>query len=424
MVTPKLILVFALASIASRPLYAQTLEITPPRALMDKSVVIRATGLRPNERVTIRAELSDGMDHRWNSEAEFVADQQGAVDASRQAPVKGSYKVLSPMGLIWSMLPSEKNAASYAPPRALAPQIINFSLLRNSLVISAGQFEQLRIADGVRRVNLLGGLHGTLFLPTNTERHPAVLVVGGSEGGVPVEKAVWLASHGYPALALAYFRYEDLPSQLAGIPLEYFAQAIGWLRERPEVLPDRIAVIGTSRGGELALLLGSMVPEIRTVVAYVPASYLVPACCRQPPVPYAWTWEGKPLSYAPIRAGRDVAAIQRASIHVEKTNGPILLISGESDGVWESASMADAIVDRLKHTHFAFRYENLKYAHAGHRAGRPEIVPTWHGQMRHPVSGMPMELGGNARGDAESSVDAIPKVLEFLRQSLQEPASP
>ena len=28
-------------------------------------------------------------------------------------------------------------------------------------------------------------------------------------------------------------------------------------------------------------------------------------------------------------------------------------------------------------------------------------------------------LGGSAKGDAQSSLDAIPKVLEFLRQSLQ-----
>lgn len=30
-----------------------------------------------------------------------------------------------------------------------------------------------------------------------------------------------------------------------------------------------------------------------------------------------------------------------------------------------------------------------------------------------------MDLGGSPRGDAESSLDAIPKVLEFLKQSLQ-----
>jgi hypothetical protein len=30
-----------------------------------------------------------------------------------------------------------------------------------------------------------------------------------------------------------------------------------------------------------------------------------------------------------------------------------------------------------------------------------------------------MDLGGTAKGDAQSSLDAIPKVLEFLRTNLE-----
>jgi hypothetical protein len=65
-----------------------------------------------------------------------------------------------------------------------------------------------------------------------------------------------------------------------------------------------------------------------------------------------------------------------------------------------------------------YAVEHLDYAAAGHRAGRPEIFPTWHDPMRHPVSGKKENLGGTARGDALSSLDAIPKVLKFLRDSL------
>jgi BAAT / Acyl-CoA thioester hydrolase C terminal len=110
-------------------------------------------------------------------------------------------------------------------------------------------------------------------------------------------------------------------------------------------------------------------------------------------------------------------------IAVERTHGPILLIAGDDDGVWDSSGMTDAVVRRLKQTHFSFSYERLRYAHAGHRAGRPEIVPTQHGSVRNPTSQREENLGGNAQGDAESSLDAIPKVLEFLRQSLGEPQS-
>ena len=105
---------------------AQTLEVIPNRVLLDESAVIRASGLEPNERISIQAELVDGADESWSSQAEFIADAQGAVDTSKQAPVKGSYDEVSAMGLIWSMKPAAKHVASYQPPRDLGSQIIKF----------------------------------------------------------------------------------------------------------------------------------------------------------------------------------------------------------------------------------------------------------------------------------------------------------
>ncbi len=405
---------------------AQTLEVTPGRILSDESTVIRATGLQPNERITIQAALTDGAGHEWASQAEFIADAQGTVDASHQAPAKGSYNEVSAMGLVWSMKPKEGHVVTYQSPRDQDSQIIKFRLLQKDHPVAAAQLEQLTVADGVRQIKVEGQLHGVLFVPASNQPHPGVLVVGGSEGGVPHEKAAWLASHGFAALALAYFRYDDLPADLEAIPLEYFGSALAWMRERPEILPERIGVVGTSRGGELALQLGSMYPQIKAVVAYVPANVRYPACCGSTRAPYAWTWQGQTLSFVPVGALRDpMAALQyHAGIAVEQTHGPLLLISGEDDGVWASTMMAKSIVDRLKDAHFSYPVEHLKYPHAGHRAGRPEIVPTWHGRVIQPISGRGMALGGTPAGDANSSLDAIPKVLEFLHQSLEAPTPP
>ena len=81
-------------------LFGQTLEVMPDRVLLDETAAIRAHGLEPNERVAIRSELEDGVGERWTAQADFVADAEGTVDAGRQAPVAGSYKDVSPMGLI------------------------------------------------------------------------------------------------------------------------------------------------------------------------------------------------------------------------------------------------------------------------------------------------------------------------------------
>lgn len=411
------VLIVALGACADAS--AQTLTVTPNPATVDQAVVIRASGLQPGERVTLHAELTDGAGAQWTSEAQFVADAQGAVDTSTQAPTGGSYKETSGPGLIWSMRPTEKHVEIYTPPRELAPQTIGFKLMRKGQAAASVTLEQKHITDGVRHIRVQGELHGFLFLPGDGQRHPGVLVLGGSEGGVNPQKAAWLAGHGYAALALAYFRFDNLPADLVNIPLEYFGSAIEWLMKRPEVEPSHIGVMGTSRGGELALQLGSMYPEIKAVVAYVPANVRYAACCGHTSLPYAWTWGGHPLAYFTMRARNDPTAVLNAEIAVEKTQGPILMIGAEGDGIWESSRMVEEAAGRLKRAHFAYAVEVLKYPHAGHRAGLPEMIPLWHGTVIHPVSGTESNFGGTPQGDAESSLDAIPKVLEFLRTSLE-----
>ena len=397
---------------------AQTLEVSPARIMADESAAVRARGLNPGERVTFRAELTDGAGQGWVATADFAADAQGGVDASQQAALSGSYKGVSAMGLIWSMRPEAKNVANYSAIRG-GTQAIGLQLLRQGRPIAQAHLDQVFIGEGVQRIPVRDGpLRGVFFVPGGGDRHPGVLVVGGSNGGLPLRPAAWLASHGFAALALAYFRYEDLPPQLEGIPLEYFGLALDWMSRRSEVSGTRFGVSGTSRGGELALQLGSMFPRIAAVVAYVPANVRYASCCRQDGAA-AWLWQGRPLPYLLPRLRRDPALAGEAAIAVEKTQGPILMISGEDDHVWHSWEMADDVVSRLKHAHFAYSFQNLKYAHAGHAAGRPEIVPAWHRDVRNPTSGREEDLGGSPQGDAESSIDSMPKVIEFLKRALQ-----
>jgi len=62
---------------------------------------------------------------------------------------------------------------------------------------------------------------------------------------------------------------------------------------------------------------------------------------------------------------KDQEAVKKAAIKVEKTNGPILLISGDDDRVWPSKEMSEKIVERIKTNEFPFEYRHLCYECAG-----------------------------------------------------------
>lgn len=398
--------------------HAQSLEVSPARALNDEQVSIRATGLGPQAHVMLRSSLVDGGGHTWSADAEFVADGSGVVDSAKQAPMKGSYRVVSAMGLVWSMKPAERGVTGYQSPHNQGPQVVEFKLETEGRTVASAKLEQLAVADGVKRVQLTGTVHGVVFMPSGDGPHPGVLVLGGSEGGTPTGKAAWLASHGYVAVALAYFHSEGLPAMLEKIPLEYFGQAIEWMQEQPSIIRDEIGVVGTSRGGELALQLGAVYPQLHAVVAYVPANVRYPACCG-PMVrgEAAWTVKGQALAFVTPRRG-EAPMNPLAEIAVENTHGPIFMIAGDDDGVWESKAMVSAAVRRLERSKFAFPVEHYSYAHAGHRAGLAAIIPTRSDGAKQPVSGELMQYGGTPEGNALSGEDAGPKVLEFLRKSL------
>ena len=66
------------------------------------------------------------------------------------------------------------------------------------------------------------------------------------------------------------------------------------------------------------------------------------AFCPVPP-PTASPEAGRPAAFAPYYLGqlRDSSAVERATIPVEKTRGPILLVSGTDDHMWPSTALAD-----------------------------------------------------------------------------------
>jgi dienelactone hydrolase len=202
------------------------------------------------------------------------------------------------------------------------------------------------------------GFLGVFDTPSTARRHGALLVFGGSEGGISTGGLAYqLAAHGYPALAIGYFKGKGLPKLLVYIELGYFVRALHWLAERPEVDPRRIAVLGISRGSEAAQLLGVYFPQlVHAVIASVPSNTANWS---------GWELRGKPLP----TAVPEVSSNPRAVIPVEHIHGPELTVCGGLDQIWASCPYADLIMRRLRSHHHRYHDVFLEESEADHFVG-------------------------------------------------------
>lgn len=64
---------------------------------------------------------------------------------------------------------------------------------------------------------------------------PGIIDLFGSGGGLCEYRASLLAGHGFAVLALAYFRFEDLPEYLNDMHLEYFKEAVDFMLQHSKV---------------------------------------------------------------------------------------------------------------------------------------------------------------------------------------------
>jgi dienelactone hydrolase len=255
----------------------------------------------------------------------------------------------------------------------------------------------------------------------------------GSGGGYPEEASARdLARAGFPVFALAYFRDRDgnppelEQKQLRNVPLEYVFRALDWFKARPEVRADRIAVMGESRGAELALMIGALRPDVAGVIAYSPQEVRWGAVGSGGA---AWTLNGVPLPYAqtvynratPMSQFTDVLngpadARNAAAIDVEHIHGPVLLISSRADAMSPSARMANDIEARLRANRFAYRIENVQYDDASHllMGFGPAMTEL---RVNDPVTKQyrfTMHFGGTAEGTEVARNAGWARVKEFL----------
>ncbi|GAA2777694.1 acyl-CoA thioesterase/bile acid-CoA:amino acid N-acyltransferase family protein [Saccharopolyspora taberi] len=421
----------------------------PPPALdvgadglsIDEPLDVSVSGLVPGSAATLWARMVDDEGKSWTSWGTFAADRTGRVDPSEHAPSGGSYRGVEPDGLLWSMRLPDGMAVSDPRPAlgsgevrlTIGVDVDGRTLVRKPLV------RRLH-APGVRSFPVAeDGLVADLYLPPGPGPHPGVVLLGGSEGGRPNPRlARLLAGRGFATLGLAYFGVEGLPPALGRIPVEYGTRAVDWLRARPEVGDGQVGVVGMSKGGEFALLLGSSAPHVGAVASVVGSGVVFPGIQA---AGSSWTKDGKDVPVAPGNGGSPLAGIapllhgrpvrfgggfsgfvnsatpeqrERASIPVERINGSVLLISGERDEMWPSPRLMGIAADRL-----GGRAEHVVQPGAGHFILDVPNLPTSYTTAFPLVPGVVWaEGGGTPQANARATADTFRRVVELFRANL------
>ncbi|MEM1111748.1 MAG: acyl-CoA thioesterase/bile acid-CoA:amino acid N-acyltransferase family protein [Pseudomonadota bacterium] len=457
------LLVTALIAGAQAAANELALHVTPAKRLVTDPASIVLAGAPPGAEVMLEATVTDKGGTVWSSRGVYFVGHDGKVDVSRQASLSGTYTGVDAEGLFWSMLPvpaEQLDGASIAnrdedwptfpdfdswnAPYELRkePAVINFrasirGLLTGSLPPATAKHKVSYIGEGVKRTVISeGDMHGVLYEAAGEGPHPLAMVITGSGGGVNEGKAALLASKGITTLTLAHFNYPGRPKMLLNIPLEYFSKSMTWLAERYG--RKRVAILGGSRGGEGVLLIASTFPDqVSTVVAEVPSNMVFAGCCTEDGgYGPAWTlngeeiphisWEASELNesaiWGPSMQARE-AFRQGITDHdyddprwipVERIKSPVLMVTGDADGLWAGDIASQRVLERLKDKGFTYPAEHINYAGASHIVAMPMLVKSLADRVRSSTWGF-LSMGGVPKANAFAQTDAFKQTVDFIK---------
>ena len=281
------------------------------------------------------------------------------------------------------------------------------------------------------------GFHGELFRPERDEYPGKVLICfSGSDGRFEWSRmlAEVFQTHGLTALALAYVKKEGLPDCFYHVPIDSLEMAASRLHDMGY---EKVGLWGISKGAELALTAGSLLPDlVNAVVAVAPMSTVCQGFTKKKGIKIlpgsSWSFHGEELPYTSFglkkyplgRVLRKSLAMREltmydlylpvvqkpnpaAVIQVEKITGPVLLISSRMDTMWTSELAAEQVMDRLRQHYFPYFYQHLRYDYGGHL-----FVPVDFWMIKF----FKGDRGKNKEPGREARMDSLEKTLEFVEK--------
>lgn len=221
-------------------------------------------------------------------------------------------------------------------------------LLICATVATAGAYEKADFTSGGRRIRM------DLLLPSGAGRVPVILLAPGANGtgkgdgpGHYAGLAQGLQQRGFAVAVVHYFdrtgaTVADAASQVRDLPVWYetLADALAPLGRHPRVDPRRIAILGVSLGGTLAVNLAAFDQRVQALVSWFGG--FQPATERQvrrlPPI---LVLHGEKDRIVPVEQARRLAAVaQRLGVRHELKTYP------DSGHGFNPADQSDAL-DRV-----------------------------------------------------------------------------
>lgn len=434
---PYILVPILLAACASEP----TIWARAPQTLSEP-MRIAVRGAKPGAEVRLTIERPSDWQPKTLIRATvvFEADERGRVDTTTDAPTSG-YAGVDPFGPFWTAQPTDDAAPTGASPNDV---VIRADVDEDGLD-DLGTTATLPFGGGVVVEDALGEAFPGAFLvrpaKTGDRRPPVVVILGGSGGGDGAARfmAPRIASLGYAALGLPYYspawfgqkaQFPELPRDFVELPIDYIEDAVATLRRRDDIDPDRIALHGTSKGGEMALLAASLIPNDSVGGGYCAVAAIVPsdvvwegwgASSDDENGSPGFSWRGVPLPFVPYKdiqrsftsRGTDDAVPLRvphdegraenpdrvlaALIDLQAIDEPVYALGGDADTTWDSGGMTRKIAER--------------------RGDLPTVALSYE-DADHGLSGTAFRPA--SPGTAAARKDAWPKLVAFFARHLGE----
>ncbi|KAM6202010.1 acyl-coenzyme A thioesterase 6-like [Rhynchocyon petersi] len=406
-----------------------TVTVEPDRCCWDEPVRIVVRRLAPQQPVTLRASLRDEKGALFRAHARYCADQSGELDLTRAPALSGSFVGIEPMGLIWALEP-EKPLLQLLKWDVQTPFAVELEVLEGHepeprRVLGRTVHERAFMRPGVRREPVRAGrVRATLFLPPGMGPFPGIIDLYGTGGGLCEYRASLLSGYGFAVLALAYFRFEDLPKNLSVLDLEYFEEAVDFMLQHPQVKGPNIGLLGFSKGGDLCLSMASFLKGITATVVINSCvanmlsslhykNMIIPSLtgnickCK---ITKSGFLDPKNVWENPLEEQN-----HQSLIPLEKAQGPFLFIIGKDDHSWDSDFFAQIASDRLQ-AHGKNRPQIICYPGTGHCID-PPYFPSRIASV-HALYGATVFYGGEPAAHSRAQVDAWQQIKTFFHRHL------